>query len=290
MQLEAQNIRLNNGQMFPAIGYGTFDLRDDAETAAAVLAALDAGYRLIDTASNYGNETGVGEGVRRSHLPRSDIFVSSKVWPTDLGYEATLRAFEDSLSRLGLEYMDLYLIHWPCSPQLNAGSWKAMERLQADQRVRHIGVSNFNISHLQALAKTADIPPLVNQVEFHPLFYNTALRDYCQSQGILLEAWSPLMQGKAFSCETLAAIARKHNKSAAQVTLRWCIQMGAVPIPKTKNPLRMRENLALFDFHLDPTDMDAIQRMNTGKPLVGPDPDSYRFCPERPASAHPAVI
>lgn len=278
---DSLSVHLKTGEDFPAIGFGTFNLSEGAETANAVIAALDTGYRLIDTAANYGNEAAVGKGIKESRVHRSEIILTSKVWPEDLGYDKTLRAFDHTMSRLGLEYLDLYLIHWPCSAQLNAASWKALERLQTEKRVRFIGVSNFTVAHLESLAQKASIPPLINQVEFHPLYFDAALWKFCHAEGILLEAWSPLLQGKAFSSEILRTIGRKHNKSAAQTALRWCLQMGVVPIPKTGNPDRMRENFSIFDFHLDEEDMETIGRMNTGKHLVGPDPNSYRFCPEK---------
>lgn len=271
-----------DGSRFPAIGYGTFQLRDTAATAAAVTAALDAGYRLIDTAADYGNEAGVGAGVRMSDVPRSDIVVSSKVWPKDLGYDATLRAFEHTIANLNLDYLDLYLIHWPCSRELNAASWQALERLQSEQRVRAIGVSNFTIAHLQALFDTATVAPLVNQVEYHPWQFDPALHQFCTEHDILVEAWSPLMQGAAFTDETLTRIAQKHRRSAAQVALRWSVQQGAIPLPKTRSPERMRENFAVFDFRLNADDMAAIAAMHSGKRL-GPDPDSYPFCSKESA-------
>jgi len=272
------HFRLSNGDAFPAIGYGTFGLGETEETVSAVLAALDAGYRLIDTASNYGNESAIGQGIRQSNVARSEIIVSSKVWPSDLGYDKTLEAFDLTMRRLDLDYLDLYLIHWPCSPELNAGSWKALEQLLSDRRVRYIGVSNFNAHHLQSLALTANHQPVVNQVELHPLFANESLRSFCAREGILVEAWSPLMQGKAFSDSALIEISRKHSKSVAQVVLRWCVQKGVVPIPKTKSPERMLNNISIFDFQLDEQDMAVIDQLDTGKCLVGPDPDSYRFC------------
>lgn len=274
-------LTLPSGETFPSIGYGTFGLYDKEETAAAIVTALETGYRLIDTAANYNNEEGVGEGVRRSSIPRSDIIISSKVWPSDLGYKNTVMAFDQTMERLGLEYLDLYLIHWPCSAELNAGSWKAMEDLQAQGRVRHIGVSNFTVPHLQALAATANTPPLVNQVEFHPLYANREIWQFCRQEGILIEAWGPLMKGKAFDSHTLSSISRKHGKTPAQVVLRWCLQKGAVPIPKTKTPSRMLENISIFDFHLDDADMSNIDCMDTGEILLGPDPNAYQFCPQQ---------
>lgn len=269
----------DNGSPLPATGYGTFGLRDRDETAAAVRAAIAAGYRLIDTAADYANEGGVGDGVRTADVARSDLLVSTKVWPGDLGYDATLRAFDRSIARLGLDYVDLYLIHWPCSDALNAASWKAIERLHDERRVRMPGVSNFTVAQLEALVSGASVTPVVNQIEFHPGFHDAAVKEYCDRHGIVVEAWSPLMQGAAFSDETLARIGRKHGKSSGQVALRWCVEMGTVPLPKTRTPQRMTENLAIFDFELDSDDMESIGELHAGVRL-GPDPESYRFCGE----------
>jgi len=279
--IQNQWVTLPDGGKFPAIGYGTFQLREVEETAEAVRAAVSVGYRLIDTAANYGNEEGVGEGIRTCDQPRSEVLVSSKVWPEDLGYDKTRRSFEESLERLGLEYMDLFLIHWPCSDELNISSWKALEKLRDEGLARNIGVSNFTAAHLEKLLAEASVPPLVNQAEFHPRFYDEDIHRYCRERGILVEAWSPLMQGEAFKDETLLHIGRKHQRESAQVALRWCLQMGTVPLPKTRTPSRMAENISIFDFSLDDEDMAAIASLWTGK-RFGPDPVSYRFCPVKP--------
>ena len=276
-RVKTTDVTLHDGSSFPAIGYGTFQLRGVEETAAAVEAAIASGYRLIDTAADYGNEEGVGLGVRRSAVPRSDVVVSSKVWPTDLGYEKTMRAFEKTLRRLGLDYLDLYLIHWPCSRELNAAGWRAMEQLHDQGLIRRLGVSNFTIDQLERLMETATVPPVVNQVEYHPGFFEAELKRYCAKRGILLEGWSPLMQGAAFTNPTLDGIAGKHGRSVAQVTLRWSVQSGVVPLPKTRTPQRMRENISIFDFTLDGEDMTAISGLRTDDRL-GPDPASYQFC------------
>lgn len=268
---------LADGTRIPAIGYGTFQLRDTDETARAIRQAVAAGYRLIDTAENYGNEVGIGEGVRTCGVPRSEIFVSSKVWPADLGYDKTMRAFEGTMSRLGLDYLDIYLIHWPCSDELNSSSWKAFESLREQGLVRTIGVSNFTTLQLEPLLSSATIPPALDQLEFHPRQQNHQLLEYCEAHGIVVEAWSPLMQGAAFTDETLGRIAEKHGRSAAQIALRWSVQLGMIPLPKTRTPARMVENISVFDFELDPDDMQQIAAMHTDQRL-GPDPDSYRFC------------
>lgn len=266
-----------DGARFPAIGYGTFQLRGVEETAQAVREAASAGYRLIDTAADYGNEEGVGEGVRTSNVPRSDILVSSKVWPADLGYDKTMRAFEGTLGRLGLDYLDIYLIHWPCSDELNISTWKAFEELHEQRLVRTIGLSNFSVGMLKPLLASARIPPRLNQLEFHPYHYDPGLLQFCSEHEILVEAWSPLIQGSAFSDEVLQRIASAHSRTAAQIALRWSVQMGAVPLPKTSSPSRMTENIAIFDFELSKDEMDAISGLNAGRRL-GPDPESYHFC------------
>lgn len=270
-------ITRSDGTRFPSIGYGTFQLEGDDDTAAAVKAALDTGYRLIDTAANYGNEIGIGEGVRTSHIPRDEVFVSSKVWPSELGYDKTLRAFDETITRLNLDYVDIFLIHWPCTHELNAASWKAIERLYSEGLIRFPGVSNFTIQHLEVLLQTATVVPVVNQIEFHPLYFDQALNQFCREREILVEAWSPLMQGTALSDAELARIAQKYNRTPAQIVLRWSVQMGAIPLPKTRNPARMRENFAIFDFQLDDDDMATIAKMFTGQ-RFGPDPESYQFC------------
>jgi diketogulonate reductase-like aldo/keto reductase len=262
---------------FPKIGFGTFQLGGKEETARAVTEALNAGYRLIDTAADYGNEDGVGEGVRVSQVPRSEVLVSTKVWPSDLGYDNTLRAFERSLLRLNLDYVDIYLIHWPCSSSLNIASWKALERLTSEKLIRYPGVSNFNLSYLEALLSEAVMPPSLNQIEFHPQFFDQALYEFCLKMGIVLEGWSPLMQGTALKHETLRSIAEKHHRSPAQIVLRWCVQMHVIPLPKTHKPARMIENIDIFDFQLDGKDMTTIKTLFTNRRL-GPDPASHHFC------------
>lgn len=279
--LTPPSFTLSDGTAIPAIGYGTWQLHAEKEAPEAVRAALATGYRLIDTAANYHNEAGVGAGVRASDVPREEVLVSTKVWPEDLGYDKTMRSLEASLARLDLDYIDIILIHWPCSDEANLGSWKAFERLHEQGLVRHLGVSNFTGQHLDALRAQANVPPVLNQVEFHPLFFDTAVYDYCREHEIIIEAWSPLMQGKAFTDATLAPIAAKHGKSGAQVALRWCYQMGVVPLPKTKTPARMRSNLDIFGFALDDDDMATIAGMRTNQ-RFGPDPESYQFCPDKP--------
>lgn len=266
-----------NEQLLPGIGYGTYGLSGTDATAEAVRAAIDAGYRLIDTAANYGNEAGVGEGVRTSTVPRSEVIVSSKVWPSDLGYDATLRAFEQSLATSGLDYLDLYLIHWPCSEEENAASWRALERLKQEGVVRMIGVSNFTVSHLEALLATANERPVVNQIEFHPRHYDSSIVDYCRDHTILIEAWSPLAQGVLFPAEPLVRVAAELGRSPAQVLLRWSVEQGAIPIPKSRSPQRMAENISIFDFALSDEQMNALEVLRTGERL-GPDPASHHFC------------
>ncbi|GGH30812.1 putative oxidoreductase YtbE [Paenibacillus segetis] len=270
---------LHNGIQMPWFGLGVFKVEEGAELVEAVKAAIKHGYRSIDTAAIYGNEQGVGEGIKQAmlenNIPREDLFVTSKVWNADLGYESTLAAYEASLSKLGLEYLDLYLIHWPVEGKFQE-AWRALETLYKEGRVKAIGVSNFQIHHIVELMKTATIKPMVNQVEFHPRLTQTKLMGFCKEQGIQMEAWSPLMQGQLLDQPILKEIADKHNKSIAQVILRWDLQHGVVTIPKSTKEHRIIENAALFDFELSPEDMAQIDGLNQDL-RVGPDPDNFDF-------------
>ncbi|MCI0157870.1 aldo/keto reductase [Leifsonia shinshuensis] len=265
-------IALNDGSAIPQLGFGVYKIPED-ETVAAVLTALEAGYRHIDTASFYENERGVGEAVRRSGLGRDEVYVTTKVWWTENGYDSTLRSFDASLERLGFESVDLFFIHWP-APAHNryVESWRALERLQAEGRVRSIGVANFHIHHLQRLSTETGTIPAVNQVELHPWLPQEEVRTYDAAQGIVTEAWSPLARGRVLDDPVLAGLAAKHDVTPAQVVIRWQLQLGNVVIPKSSTPERIRQNLDVFDFELDADDFAAIASLESGE-RTGKDPD-----------------
>ncbi len=271
-------IKLNNGLEMPGMGLGVFQVDNDA-TAEIVKNAIDAGYRSIDTAAIYGNEAGVGDGIEQAlastRLTREDLFITSKVWNTGLSYDETIAAYEESLQKMGLEYLDLYLIHWPGKNRY-AESWRALEDLYKEGKVKAIGVCNFNVSHLQDLLKTADVIPVINQVEFHPRLQQLALREFCETNNIQLEAWAPLMQGGLLEEPTIAGIAAKYGKSNAQVILRWDIQNGVITIPKSVRKERMLQNADIFDFSLTDEELQVINDMNLEK-RVGPDPAEFDF-------------
>jgi 2,5-diketo-D-gluconate reductase A len=264
---------LNNGVAMPRVGFGVFKVANE-DVEGAVEIALSLGYRSIDTAKVYGNEAGVGRAIADSGLDRTELFVTSKVWNADQGYQSALDAYEQSLEKLGLEYLDLYLIHWP-APALGrfVDTWHALERLYADGRVRSIGVSNFGVGHLTKLIAESDVVPAINQVELHPLFHQEELRLFHATKGIATEAWAPLARGKIIENEGIEAIAGKHGKSPAQVVLRWHIQLGNVVIPKSTTPERIRENFEIFDFQLTQSEVDMISSEHLGV-RVGSDPDS----------------
>ena len=266
---------LHNGVEMPYLGLGVYLAREGKEVENAVGWALEAGYRHIDTASAYQNEKGVGAAVRNSGLDRREVFVTTKVWNTDQGYESTLRAFDASLARLGLEYLDLYLVHWPVKGKYRE-TWQALEELYREGRVRAIGVSNFLQHHLEDLLQRAEIVPMVNQMEFHPWLVQEPLLGYCREKGIQYEAWSPLMQGKIGQVPEIGKIARKYGKTEAQVVLRWDLQKGVVTIPKSSNPERIKANAALFDFELSPEDMALLDSLDKTH-RFGPDPDHFDF-------------
>jgi diketogulonate reductase-like aldo/keto reductase len=268
-------VRLNNGVEMPWVGFGTFKSEPGTATEQAVTWALEIGYRHVDTAAAYGNEADVGRAVRASGIERSKVFITTKVWNADQGYEQTLRAFEESSRKLGLDAVDLYLIHWPV-PGRFVDTWRAMEKLYADGRVRAIGVSNFKVHHLEELAKTATVPPAVNQVEFHPFLLQPELLAYDLAKGIRHEAWSPLTRGRSLDDPVIARVARAHGRSPAQVLLRWDLQHGVVTIPKSVHRERIAENAALFDFELAPAEMASIDGLDTGI-RIGPDPDHITF-------------
>lgn len=271
-------IKLNNEVEMPRMGLGVFRVENDA-TAEIVKNAIELGYRSIDTAAIYGNEAGVGEGIKlalaSTGLNREDLFITSKVWNAGLNYEETVSAYEESLEKLGLGYLDLYLIHWPGKNKY-AESWSALEDLYIEGKIRAIGVCNFNISHLQDLMKNARVTPVINQVEYHPRLQHQSLRAYCKEHNIQLEAWAPLMQGGLLEDPTIAKIAEKYGKSNSQVILRWDIQNGVITIPKSVRKERMAQNADIFDFSLTVEEMQIINAMNLDK-RVGPDPEVFDF-------------
>ncbi|UIO41391.1 aldo/keto reductase [Brevibacillus brevis] len=270
---------LYNGVKMPWMGLGVFKVEEGQELELAVKNAIKHGYRSIDTAAIYNNEEGVGRGIRaglqEAGLTREDLFVTSKVWNADLGYESTLQAYETSLKKLGLEYLDLYLIHWPVEGKFKE-AWRALETLYKKGLVKAIGVSNFHVHHLEELLKDAEIKPMINQVEFHPRLSQDELRAYCKEQGIQFEAWSPLMQGQLLDNPVLKGIAEKYGKSIAQVIIRWDLQNGVVTIPKSTKEHRIVENASVFDFELTKEDMEMIHSLNQNH-RVGPDPDNFDF-------------
>lgn len=270
-------IPLHDGNAIPQLGYGVWQVENDS-VAEAVKTAIETGYRLIDTAAIYGNEAGVGEGIRASGIDRRDLFVTTKLWNDRHGYDETLAAFDESMERLGLDYLDLYLIHWP-APKIGlyVKSWEALIRLRDEGRVKSIGVSNFNIGHLQRLLDETGVLPVVNQIELNPRFQQPELRQYHAEHNIVTESWSPLGHGLLWDNPILNAIANKHGRSLAQVVLRWHIQLGNVVIPKSVTPSRIRENFTIFDFSLDADDMAQIATLHDENARHGPDPERFRL-------------
>ncbi|KPI11451.1 2,5-didehydrogluconate reductase [Actinobacteria bacterium OK074] len=275
MSSKVPPIILNNGVEMPQLGFGVWQVPDD-EAERAVATALEAGYRSIDTAAIYGNEEGTGKAVAASGVPREDLFVTTKLWNSDQGYDSTLRAFDDSLAKLGLDYVDLYLIHWPTPARgLSTDTYKAFEKLYADGRRKAVGVSNFLVPHLEKLIGETSVIPAVNQIELHPHLQQHASREYHAEQGIATEAWSPLGSGKGLlEVPAIVAIAQKHGRTPAQVVLRWHLQLGNVVIPKSVTPSRIKENIEVFDFSLDEEDLGAIRALNEDRRL-GPDPAEF---------------
>ena len=266
---------LNNGVEMPWFGFGVFKVQDGDEVEHAVRIALQTGYRSIDTASLYNNERGVGKAIQESGVPREDIFLTTKVWNDDMRANRTQAAFAESLERLGTDYVDLYLVHWPVAGFYKE-TWKAMEEIYKSGRAKAIGVSNFTIHHLEDLLSGCEIVPAVNQIEFHPLLLQADLLAYCESQNILVEAWSPLMRGKILHEKTILEIAEKYGKTAAQIILRWDLQHGVITIPKSVHAHRIEENADIFDFTLSEADMKSLDALDAGE-RVGPDPDNFYF-------------
>ena len=265
---------MSDGAMIPQLGLGVYKVAD-AEAETLVTGAIEAGYRHIDTAKLYLNERGVGDGMRASGVPRAELFVTTKLWNDDHGYEQTLAAFEESRARLALDYVDLYLIHWPAPKQDKyVQSWRAMQKLQADGVVRSIGVSNFHIHHLQRLVDETGVVPVLNQVELHPWLPQRQVRAFDDDHGILTESWSPLARGRVIGDPVLDALAGKHGVSPAQIVIRWHVQQGIVVIPKSVSIARIRQNADVFGFELDDSDMAAIAGIETGE-RTGMDPDDH---------------
>ncbi|WJQ00801.1 aldo/keto reductase [Geobacillus stearothermophilus] len=266
---------LHNGVQMPWVGLGVYKVKEGEEVKSAVRTALEIGYRHIDTAAFYENEEGVGQAIRESGIPREQVFVTTKVWNTDQGYETTLKAFDKSLKKLGFDYVDLYLVHWPVKGKYKE-TYKALEKLYKDGYVRAIGVSNFQIHHLQDVLADCEIKPMVNQVEYHPRLTQKELLTFCRENGIQLEAWSPLMRGEILTEPTIVEIGKKYGKTPAQVVLRWDLQHGVVTIPKSVTPARIKENANLFDFSLTAEEMKQIDALNLNK-RIGADPDNFNF-------------
>lgn len=272
---------LSNGVQIPCIGFGTWQTPDGETAIKAVEAALADGYRHIDAAAIYGNEESVGKAIANSGVKRGELFVTSKLWNDEHGYESTLRAFDKTLKDIGLEYLDLYLIHWPVPAKFkndwqkkNAETWKAFEELYKEGRIRAIGVSNFLPHHVEELKKTAEIMPMVNQIEYHPGLMQKEVADYSQKEGMLIEAYSPLGTGKMLGNETLKGIAEKYGKSVAQICIRWVLQNGVLPLPKSVTPSRIADNAQVFDFELAADDMAVIDAMVDPDGTTN-DPDNF---------------
>lgn len=278
-----KNFDLYNGILIPCIGYGTWQSPNDQTTVDAVLKALNNGYRHIDTASIYGNEESVGKAIKFSNIPREELFITSKVWNDSRGYDKTITSFEESLKKLDLDYLDLYLIHWPANKkqfsnwkEINLDTWRALEKLFFDGKVKAIGVSNFKQNHLEIIMENAEKKPMVNQLEIHPGFSQSELRKYCEYNNILVEAYSPLGRGEILNDDTMKKLSAKYNKSVAQLCIRWCLQNNTVPLPKSVTESRIKENINVFDFEIDDNDMQLIDGISLPEGL-GVDPDDVKF-------------
>ncbi len=276
-------VTLKNGVKIQSIGFGTWQAADGEVAYNAVKTALECGYRHLDCAAIYRNEASLGKAVKESGIPREEIFVTSKLWTKKRGYENAKAAFEKTMDQLGLDYLDLYLIHWPAShtrfedwKEINAETWRALEELYEEGKIKAIGVSNFMVHHLEALLETAKIVPMVNQIEFHPGFTQDGVVEYCKEKGICVEAWSPIGSGRLLENELLAKIAAKYGKSVAQICIRFCLQNDVLPLPKSVTPSRIKENLDVLDFSLSDEDMAAISGMDICG-YSGFDPDSVEF-------------
>lgn len=270
-----RKVLLNDGNKIPEIGLGTY-LTPPEETKRCVLTAFEAGYRHVDTARFYYNEEGVGKAIKESHLKREDVFITTKIWTTDCYYDKALLAVRESLEKLDTEYIDLVLVHWPPVNEDLKGAWKALEEMVQAGFIKSIGVSNFKKHHIEKLLNTAKIKPAINQVEMHPYFQQVELREYCKKHNIIIEAWAPLLRGKVLGDKTLCKIATKYNKTVAQITIKWAIQEGVVPLPKSVTDERIKENIQIFDFELTKEDMQEIRCIDKNKRFFK-DPDSHGF-------------
>lgn len=257
---------LNNNIFIPNIGFGTWHIKDSNLLEESIILAIKLGYRHIDTASKYGNEKFIGNTLKKYNIPRDEIFITSKVWNTDKGYDNTLKAFERSLQNLQTDYLDLYLIHWPMTSnnweEINWSTWKALEKLYEEGKVRAIGVSNFLVPHLESLKKKINILPMVDQIEFHPGFMQKDTIDYCMKNNIVVEAWSPIGSGKMLNNAELQRIAKKYNKSVAQICIKWCLQNNVLPLPKSTHYERIKENIDIYNFDISNEDMKFINSMS----------------------------
>lgn len=278
-----ETLQLNSGKHIPRIGFGTWQVTPDSTARAAVAAALKTGYRLIDTAQMYNNEQGVGEAIRESGIKRDELFVTTKLWTDHLGHQSALDAFDASLGRLGLDYVDLYLVHWPAAfgssdqvanKQLRQDTWRAFEEIYKSGRARSIGVSNFVVHHLEELLGYANVLPAVNQIELHPFIYEEQrpIVEFCQRQEIVIEAYSPLSRGGHVNDPVVVKIAEAHHKTGAQVLVRWALQHDTVPLPRSTNPQHMLENAEVFDFKLSSEEMHALNGLTDSSARVAPDP------------------
>ena len=269
------HIRLNNGIDIPQIGLGVWQV-ENRDAPKVVKAAIDAGYRSIDTAAIYGNEEGVGAGIRAAGVPREQLFITTKLWNDKHGAKNTFKAFDESLKKLQLEYVDLYLIHWP-TPRANlyVETWQALQEIKQTGRAKAVGVSNFKVPHLERLIGETGIVPAINQIELHPRFQQKAQREFHQKHNIVTESWSPLGQGRVMKDPLIAGIAQKHGRTPAQVALRWHIQNGCVAIPKSVTPSRIVENFQVFDFELTEDEMEKIATLDNNRGRIGPDPDLF---------------
>lgn len=275
--MQIPNIKMNDHHDIPQLGFGLYLVKDD-ETPSSVREALKAGYRSLDSAQIYENESGLGRAIKESNVKREDLYITTKIWNSEQGYDSTLKSFDVSMGKLGIEKLDLLLIHWPSAHRnLYVETWKAMIQLQRNGRVKSIGVSNFAKEHLDKILEATSVVPVLNQIELHPHFQQKDLRRFHEQHNIKTEAWSPLGQGKVISDPVIKKIADKHKKTPAQVILRWHMENGIIAIPKSITPSRIQENIQIFDFKMDADDMGAIEKLDQKNGRIGPDPITATF-------------